>query len=304
MIIARSIAEARKNILRLKNKRSSHEQPASVGFVPTMGYLHHGHGSLLQQARKDNEIVVLSIFVNPLQFGPNEDYETYPRDEEKDLHFAEAAGVDLVFIPSLKDMYPQPIKTKVTVSELTEKLCGASRPGHFDGVTTVVAKLFHIIQPDKAYFGQKDAQQVAVIQQMVRDLSMNIQIVSCPIIRETDGLAFSSRNVYLTEAERRQATVLYHSLQEAQTWIKQQPSLTVGQLRERIIGKIQAQPSAKIDYVEILSYPNLASFENEVRLREIIETESLIIALAVFIGKTRLIDNCIIDRKEGSVRNV
>ncbi len=213
MQVIQHITDLRQSI---RSRRA--EQPSlRVGFVPTMGFLHEGHASLLEAARRSCDIVVLSIFVNPLQFGPNEDFERYPRDEERDLAVAEQAGTDIVFLPQVAEMYPQPIKTMVSVREVTTRLCGASRPGHFDGVATVVAKLFHIVQPDAAFFGMKDAQQVAVIEQMVLDLNLPVEIVPCPTIREADGLAKSSRNVYLNEEERKQATVLSAALREAET---------------------------------------------------------------------------------------
>lgn len=298
MIVARTIEDARKGMKRLRNARSGNVRQAKAGFVPTMGYLHAGHGSLLKQAKQENDIVILSIFVNPLQFGPNEDYETYPRDEAKDLKFAAAAGVDLVFIPSATEMYPGPMKTKVSVTDLTERLCGASRPGHFDGVTTVVTKLFHIIQPDNAYFGQKDAQQAAVIVQMVKDLNMDIQVNICPTLRETDGLALSSRNVYLSDEERSQALVLHQALQTAQERIRTLPDITVEGLHAHVVHEIQSAPLARIDYVEILSYPELQQYPEQQPVQAILQTESLIIALAVFFGRTRLIDNCIIEGEE------
>jgi len=174
-----------------------------IGLVPTMGYLHEGHLSLVNMSRQNNDYTVMSIFVNPTQFGPNEDFDRYPRDLERDLKLAEAAGVDVVFAPSVKEMYPDGYKTYVNVEGITEVLCGKSRPGHFRGVTTIVTKLFNIVEPHRAYFGQKDAQQVAVIKKMVKDLNMNVEIITCPIVREEDGLAMSSRNVYLSPEERK-----------------------------------------------------------------------------------------------------
>lgn len=302
MIIARTIKEARQAVQRLRNARSGNARSASVGFVPTMGYLHEGHGSLIERAKQDNEIVVLSIFVNPLQFGPNEDYNSYPRDEDKDFKYAAALGVDLIFTPPVSEMYPEPVKTTVTVSELTARLCGASRPGHFDGVTTVVSKLFHIISPDKAYFGQKDAQQAAVITQMVQDLSMNIQIVTCPTLREPDGLALSSRNVYLSAEERKQALVLYESLNLAKQEIVTNKRITVGELVRQMESTIRSAPDARIDYIEVLTYPKLQPLANNQSIDAIEETEYFIIALAVFIGKTRLIDNCILESGKAPIK--
>ncbi|MVP00005.1 pantoate--beta-alanine ligase [Paenibacillus lutrae] len=266
---------------------------APVGLVPTMGYLHEGHVSLLNAAREASEIVVLSIFVNPLQFGPNEDLDRYPRDTERDLKVAEAAGVDFVFLPQVEEMYPgsRSSRTKVSVSEITSVLCGASRPVHFDGVTTVVAKLLNIVQPDKAFFGLKDAQQVAVISQMVNDLNMPVDIVACPILREEDGLALSSRNVFLSPEEREQALVLSRSLNLAKTWVMEHPSFAVEDLRKMIQDFITAHSSlAEIDYVEVLTYPQLDKIDTVSSG----ETVTLIAALAVKFGSTRLIDNLIL----------
>ncbi|MCS7462507.1 pantoate--beta-alanine ligase [Paenibacillus doosanensis] len=260
-----------------------------VGFVPTMGYLHKGHASLLEAAREQSDLVVLSIFVNPLQFGPNEDLSRYPRDQERDLAVARAAGTDIVFFPSVEEMYPQPTKTVVSVSEVTERLCGAARPGHFDGVATVVTKLFNIVQPDQAYFGLKDAQQIAVIQQMVDDLNIPVGIVPCPIVREEDGLAMSSRNVYLQPEERKQALVLSSALQMAERLVQSDSgSLQAEELRQAVIDHIRQSPLADIDYADILAYPSL------VPVTDLRSTPAFIIALAVKFGKTRLIDNIII----------
>ncbi len=264
------------------------EMGKTIGFVPTMGYLHEGHGSLVLKAKEQCDYVVLSIFVNPLQFGPNEDFETYPRDLEKDSKYAEQLGVDLIFHPSVTELYPQyPSLTIVKVNSLTNVLCGASRPGHFDGVTTIVNKLFHIVAPDSAFFGLKDAQQVAVITQMVQDLNMNVRIVSCPIVREPDGLAKSSRNVYLNTEEREQAVVLSQSIDLAKQQL-QFGNTDFTQIRAEIHAQIKSQPLANIDYIEILSFPSLSHVEKA------IAGEQIIIALAVKFGKTRLIDNCIV----------
>lgn len=263
---------------------------APVGFVPTMGYLHEGHLSLIKAAREASEIVMLSIFVNPLQFGPTEDLDRYPRDTERDLKLAEEAGVDIVFLPQVEEMYPGPVKTTVSVSGITSVLCGASRPVHFDGVTTVVAKLFNIVQPDKAFFGLKDAQQVAVVSQMVQDLNMNVDIVACPILREEDGLAMSSRNVFLSRDEREQALVLSRSLKAAEAWTREHASFRAEDLRGVVKAVIEEAPLAEIDYVEVLTYPQLEqpeTVEAGVPVR-------LIVALAVKFGATRLIDNTIL----------
>lgn len=285
MEVVQTIAELR---ARIKAYRKQNDQ--TVGFVPTMGFLHEGHASLLKKARSQCGLVVLSIFVNPLQFGPGEDFERYPRNAERDLAVAEAAGADIVFMPSVDEMYPSQTRTTVSVAEVTTRLCGASRPGHFDGVATVVSKLFHIVQPDQAFFGLKDAQQVAVIEQMVQDLNFPVEIVPCPTLREDDGLAMSSRNVYLSAEERQQALVLSQSLQKAKAFIESKSSstFTSQELLLLVRNHIQTAPLAVIDYVEVLSYPTLEPFETSH------STSSLIIALAVKFGKTRLIDNLIL----------
>lgn len=264
----------------------------TTGLVPTMGFLHEGHASLLKRARQDNDLVVLSIFVNPIQFGPNEDFERYPRDEEKDLALAEREGVDAVFLPTVEEMYPRPRLTTIQVEQLTERLCGASRPGHFDGVTTVVGKLFHIVQPNRAYFGQKDAQQAAVITQMVQDLNFDLEVVPCPIVRESDGLALSSRNVYLSEEERHAALILSRSLLALQADCASGEMMTAGEARSSLVQSIQAEPLADIDYVEIAHYPSLVPVNNT----EVLQggQNSVLIAVAVKFGATRLIDNVIL----------
>ncbi|WP_106767935.1 pantoate--beta-alanine ligase [Paenibacillus faecalis] len=288
-----------RNIKELRAEIGQHRSMASgpVGLVPTMGFLHEGHESLIKRAREMTGTVVLSIFVNPIQFGPGEDFETYPRDEGRDLSVAEANGVDIVFIPGVQEMYPQPTKTKVTVSELTSLLCGASRPGHFDGVTTVVNKLFNIVNPDYAFFGMKDAQQVAVIEQMVQDLNMDVTIVPCPIVRETDGLALSSRNVYLSAEERKQALVLSKSLKEATRQLAQEEVATAGEVRNLLVKIISDAPLARIDYAEVLTFPQLQPIEPDTRLAD--TGKDCILALAVYFGRTRLIDNTLFQMKEG-----
>ncbi|MEK5436432.1 pantoate--beta-alanine ligase [Paenibacillus sp. FSL R5-0744] len=291
MRVVRSIKQLREA---LEYMRQGGHTP--IGFVPTMGYLHEGHASLLRRAGEMSNTVVMSIFVNPLQFGPNEDYDSYPRDEERDLELAEREGVDIVFIPSVEEMYPQPTRTTVSVSELTTRLCGASRPGHFNGVTTVVNKLFNIVQPDYAFFGLKDAQQVAVLRRMVSDLNMNVEIVPCPIVREGDGLALSSRNVFLSPEERSQALVLSRSLREARQSIEEGKVTTVAEVRELLTSVISNSPLAVIDYAEILTFPNLEGLENEVLLTDV--NGEIIIALAVKFGRTRLIDNNVFIPKE------
>ncbi|MFP4977865.1 pantoate--beta-alanine ligase [Paenibacillus sp. CN-4] len=267
-----------------------------VGFVPTMGYLHEGHASLIRQARAASGTVVVSIFVNPLQFGPNEDYEAYPRNEARDLELAQREGADFVFIPSVEEMYPEPTLTKVSVSSITAPLCGASRPGHFDGVTTVVMKLFNIVKPDAAYFGLKDAQQVAVLRRMNEDLNLDIDIVACPIVREADGLALSSRNVYLSAEERREALVLSRSLREAYAAIESGAVSTAEEAGRLLRGRIAASPAAVIDYVEVLSFPGLEAIRPDQTLQDV-EGE-VIMALAVKFGRTRLIDNIVFTPKE------
>ncbi|WNQ09253.1 pantoate--beta-alanine ligase [Paenibacillus aurantius] len=290
MKVIRTIAEL-KQALRTKRREAwSLGTEGSVGFVPTMGFLHEGHASLLKRAREENEIAVLSIFVNPTQFGPNEDFERYPRNEEKDLSVAADAGVDFVFMPPVQEMYPGKSSTTVSVAGVTDRLCGASRPGHFDGVATVVSKLFHIVEPDRAYFGMKDAQQVAVIETMVRDLNLNVEIVPCPTVREPDGLALSSRNVYLSEEHRKEALVLSQALALSDRWLAAEGG-RVEALTRRITDYIQSSPSADIDYVEVLSYPSLTE-PKEGEHNEL--DKGLLIALAVRFGQTRLIDNRLI----------
>ncbi|WP_172196259.1 pantoate--beta-alanine ligase [Saccharibacillus qingshengii] len=302
MKIAATIAEARTLIAALREERRGSEQGNAVGFVPTMGYLHEGHASLLRRSRAESGISVLSIFVNPIQFGPGEDLDRYPRSEKADLELAEREGVDVVFLPSVDEMYPQERKTTVTVTGVTERLCGASRPGHFDGVATVVSKLFHIVKPDKAFFGAKDAQQVAVLQKMVIDLNMDVEIVPCPIIREEDGLALSSRNVYLSSEQRREALVLSRSLREAAERIQSGESVSPRRIVEDVTRAIQASPLAVIDYVEMLAFPDLVPLDEEHGLSDLRDSGgSLILAVAVKFGTTRLIDNVIMKLKEAAL---
>ncbi|QMV44413.1 pantoate--beta-alanine ligase [Cohnella cholangitidis] len=289
--IIRTIAELREEIAARKSAMTGNP---TVGFVPTMGYLHDGHASLLRQSSSDNGLTVLSIFVNPTQFGPGEDLDKYPRDEQRDLNVAARSGADLVFIPSVEEMYPRRRATSVTVSDVTERLCGASRPGHFDGVALVVTKLFNIVQPDRAYFGMKDAQQIAVIATMVRDLNIPVEIVPCPIVREQDGLALSSRNVYLAPEERKQALVLSQSLSRVTEWIR--GGMTPQQTIQRLQEEIRRAPLADIDYVDVLKYPDLVPAEADRPLSE--ADGRLLIAVAVRFGKTRLIDNRLINPAE------
>ncbi len=272
------------SIVQMKGLRR--ELEGSVGFVPTMGYLHEGHLSLVREARRNNDHVIVSIFVNPAQFGPSEDFNTYPRNEERDLALLGNENTDIVFIPTPGDMYPSGFNSWVQVEGLTEPLEGKQRPGHFRGVTTIVAKLFNIIEPDMAYFGQKDAQQALVIQKMVTDLNMNLKVAVLPTAREKDGLAMSSRNTYLNDAERAAATVLYRALRTAHT------HFTGGErnadyLRQNVSAMIEKEPLATIEYVSIADRNTL---------QELSQIEGPALAsLAVRIGKTRLIDNIILE---------
>ncbi len=276
MIILQTLKETKEIIRKIK------KEGKSIGFVPTMGYLHQGHVSLIHQARQENDFVVVSIFVNPTQFGPNEDFEKYPRDLDRDAMLCKEAGTDLIFHPEASLIYPDNYMTYVDVNQITEKLCGASRPGHFRGVTTIVNKLFNIVEADRAYFGQKDAQQVAVIQKMVEDLNMNIEIIPCPIVREADGLAMSSRNVYLNQEERKAALVLSRSLFNARNAVSSGLK-DAAALKAEIISTIASEPLTNIDYVEVVDARTLRDIEK-------LQGE-ILIALAVKIGKTRLIDN-------------
>ncbi|WNS74006.1 pantoate--beta-alanine ligase [Bacillus sp. DTU_2020_1000418_1_SI_GHA_SEK_038] len=257
----------------------------SIGYVPTMGYLHEGHLTLIDHARQENDLVVLSIFVNPLQFGPSEDLSSYPRDFDRDSTLAEKHQVDYIFNPSPEEMYPAPLSVTVIAKDRTDVLCGQSRPGHFDGVVTVLTKLFNIVQPNKAYFGKKDAQQLAVVEGLVNDFHFPIKIVPVDIVREHDGLAKSSRNVYLLPEEREQAPILYKSLLKAKAMIEEgerNSQLIISSMKEMISEKT----SGTIDYIEIYSYPDLKEIER-------IEG-NIIIALAVKFSKARLIDNLIL----------
>lgn len=258
----------------------------SIGFVPTMGYLHEGHLSLVRQSIKENDLTVVSIFVNPIQFGPGEDFNRYPRDIERDKRLLEKEGVHYLFFPDEDEMYPAGFKTFVEVAEIGKKLCGKSRPGHFKGVSTVVLKLFNIVQPNRAYFGQKDAQQAIIIKKMVKDLNLDVDIVVMPIVREEDGLAMSSRNVYLNEEERKNATVLYKSLREAEKMIRMGEK-NAEKVVNRIKEVIMSYPEALIDYIEIVDTEELNPV-NPIKGK-------VLIALAVYIGKARLIDNMILE---------
>lgn len=276
MEIAKTIADARTVIKFYQNAQES------IGLVPTMGYLHTGHVSLIEKARKSCDRVVVSIFVNPIQFGPNEDFSRYPRDLDRDLELCRDAGADLVFIPEVSDMYPTSNLAYMDIRSLGEYLCGASRPGHFQGVLTVVAKLFNICQPDQAFFGEKDAQQLAIIRRMVTDFNFPVEIVPCPIIRESDGLAMSSRNVYLSADERQAALSLSRSLEKAWQALGS-GERSAAALRDIIRSGIAAEPLARIDYVEVVDSDTLQPVETI--------SGSILAAVAVYFGKTRLIDN-------------
>jgi pantoate--beta-alanine ligase len=268
--------------------RDMRAEGSRVGLVPTMGALHEGHLSLMQRAREMCDIVVASVFVNPAQFGPAEDYDRYPRDLARDAELAFARGVDFIFAPAVDDMYPEDFVTYVTVEGLSERLEGASRPGHFRGVTTVVNKLFNIVQPNFAFFGRKDAQQVVIIKRMVRDLAMDVEVVVGPIVREEDGLALSSRNVYLSADERPAATVLRRALEKARTLYNGGES-DAARLLASIRATVEAEPPARLDYVAITDTKRLepvATVSND---------GPTLISMAVFFGKTRLIDNIVLN---------
>lgn len=270
----------------------------TVGFVPTMGYLHEGHASLIRRSAEENGLTVVSVFVNPLQFGPNEDFDRYPRDPERDRRVSETAGADLLFMPSVTEMYPRPTATRVVISGLTDRLCGASRPGHFDGVGTVVSKLLHIVMPDSAYFGLKDAQQVAVIERMVADLNFPVRIVPCETVREPDGLAMSSRNVYLNPEERRQAVILHETLKMAEEKFAE-PGMTPARLKAAMHEHIRRAPLAVTDYAEVLTWPDLEP-PADMPFDHMPPGSRFIAALAVKFGRTRLIDNRLLARRSPS----
>jgi pantoate--beta-alanine ligase len=254
----------------------------SIGLVPTMGYLHEGHLSLVRAAKKHTDVVVMSIFINPIQFGPKEDFEKYPRDLKHDEEMAREAGVDVIFYPSLKDMYPEGYATYVTVEKLTGNLCGASRPGHFRGVATVVTKLFNIIRPGVAYFGQKDMQQAMMIKKMALDLNMDTEVKIMPIVREKDGLAMSSRNMYLSETERKESAVIYQSLLRAEALIKD-GERDARKVIRAVEDMIKTKQSARIEYVKLVDARELKDVK--------MITGEITLAVAVFFGNTRLIDN-------------
>ncbi|MBO8129304.1 MAG: pantoate--beta-alanine ligase [Peptococcaceae bacterium] len=275
MKICQTIASIRDFVRSVRNK-------GPVGLVPTMGYFHEGHLALMRRARQECTTVVVSIFVNPIQFGPSEDYETYPRNTERDLHLAREAGVDAVFIPGAAEMYPEGYATYVDVERLTDKLCGRSRPGHFRGVATVVTKLFNIVNPDIAYFGEKDAQQLQVIRKMVRDLNMPVKVVGIPTVREPDGLAMSSRNTYLSPGERRAATVLYRALQQVCRAVAkgERDPVYLQQMMKEIINQ---EPLVQLEYAEIYQLPDLEPLS--------VLKGDVLVAVAARCGRARLIDN-------------
>lgn len=276
MVIINRVNEIRKKVKEWKSKG------LSVGFVPTKGFLHEGHESLMKKASEENDKVVVSIFVNPLQFGPKEDLAAYPRELERDSTICERAGADVVFHPENDEMYESDFSTFVDMTGLTKELCGESRPIHFRGVCTVVNKLFNIVCPDRAYFGEKDAQQLAIIKRMVRDLSVDVEIIGCPIVREKDGIAKSSRNTYLLKEERKAATILNKSLMKARKLIEDGERSSKSIINS-IIQTINSEPMAKIDYVNVVDSLSIETVE--------IIGSSVLVAIAVFIGKTRLIDN-------------
>lgn len=282
----KKIEEMKAVIRELKSKGKT------IGFVPTMGYLHEGHLSLVRRSIQTTDSTVVSVFVNPAQFGPSEDFKEYPRDIDRDTRILRREGVDYVFFPDQDEMYPPGYKTYVEVHDLQRKLCGRSRPTHFRGVCTVVLKLFNVVSPDVAFFGQKDAQQAFILKKMVKDLNLEVKIEVSPIVRDKDGLALSSRNEYLNSEERKAALVLHKSLQEVKKMIKEgeRTSSVIIKKIEEIIGR---EPLARVDYVEIADSQELNPVEK-------IEKEALI-ALAVFVGKTRLIDNMIIEIKDKEV---
>lgn len=281
MKIVQTVEEVRTQVKEWKIKG------LTVGLVPTMGYLHEGHKSLIDRAVEENDKVVVSVFVNPMQFGPAEDLASYPRDLDRDAALCEAAGADLIFHPEPEEMYKPDFSSFIDMNTLTGGLCGKSRPIHFRGVCTVVGKLFHIVGPDRAYFGQKDAQQLAVIRHMVKDLNFDLEVVGCPIVREPDGLAKSSRNTYLNPNERQAALILYKSLEKGKELIEsgeRQASV----IREAMIRMIETEPLARIDYVELVDWDTLEPVA--------LINGPVLNAVAVYIGTTRLIDNHIYER--------
>lgn len=280
MNIATTVEQAKQTVRQWK------AEGLTVGLVPTMGYLHEGHESLIKRAVAECDRVMVSVFLNPIQFAPNEDLATYPRDFAADTVLIENAGADLVFHPEPSELYAPDACTFVNVEGITSELCGKTRPTHFRGVCTVVSKLMNISQADRAYFGQKDAQQLAVVRRMVRDLNMNVEVVGCPIVREEDGLAKSSRNTYLSPAEREAALVLSRAVREGQRLMKEgerDAKAILGAMR----AIIEAEPLARIDYVEMVSWDGIKPVD--------VADSSVLVAMAVYIGKTRLIDNFIFE---------
>jgi pantoate--beta-alanine ligase len=276
MIVVRSIAEMK------TLARGWRREGRRIGFVPTMGYLHEGHISLVRESKRRTDVTVVSIFVNPTQFGPNEDYQKYPRDLEQDSAFLLTAGVDVLFYPDAAEVYPPDYRTFVEVEGLQDRLCGRSRPGHFRGVATVVLKLFNVVAPDVAFFGAKDAQQVLIIRRMAADLDLDVEIVTCPLVREPDGLALSSRNAYLDPAERKAALVLSASLRWAEKAVEA-GERDAGRLVAGVRRIIEAEPLARIDYLEVV-HPETLEPVAEIK-------GEVLLALAAFFGATRLIDN-------------
>lgn len=279
MLVVKTVKEVREIVSDWR------KQGYSIGFVPTMGYLHEGHQSLISKSASQNDKTVVSVFVNPIQFGPNEDLATYPRDLERDMQKVEEAGGDIIFNPEPSEMYPEHFTSFIDTTETTELLCGARRPVHFRGVCTVVGKLFNIVAPDRAYFGQKDAQQLATIKRFARDLNFNVEIIPCPIIREDDGLAKSSRNTYLSPEERKAAVILSKSLEKGKQAIEN-GERDAKKVISIITESLETEPLAKVDYVEVVDFENIQRIDT-------VKGETLV-AIAVFIGKTRLIDNFII----------
>lgn len=280
MKIVNTINEVREAV------KAWHKQGLTIGLVPTMGYLHEGHASLIARASKENDRVVVSDFVNPIQFAPNEDLASYPRDIDRDAKVCEENGADIIFHPTPEEMYHKDFSTFVDITGPSEELCGKSRPIHFRGVCTVVSKLFLIASPDRAYFGQKDAQQLAVIKRMVRDLNFDIEIVGCPIIREADGLAKSSRNTYLSPEERKAAVILHKALEKGKELVLNGEKSAKAVI-DTVTQVINSEPLAKIDYVQVVDFPNIKVVEDI--------NGDILTAVAVYIGKTRLIDNFIIE---------
>lgn len=279
MLIYHTIADIREFV------RQARAKGYSIGFVPTMGYLHEGHLELMRRAKEQCDTVIVSIFVNPTQFGPGEDLASYPRDLDRDAGMAEGVGVDAIYNPGAEEIYPSGYCTYIDVERITEGLCGTSRPGHFRGVATVVAKLFNIVKPDYAYFGQKDAQQVLVIKRMTADLNMEVEVVTIPTVREQDGLAMSSRNIYLDSEQRQAALSLSRSLNRAAEEVRA-GERSAAKIRQLVINMIESEPIAEIDYVEIYSHPDLEPVD-------VINGPALL-ALAVKMGRARLIDNIIL----------